>query len=66
MTAQCEGTADTPTGADRDRCLQAYFAQYPDGVVRAHDHRARPRPPTLAPVQRLPARIRLVEETTIN
>jgi hypothetical protein len=38
MTVQCEGTADTPTGADRDRCLQAYFAQYPDGVERAHDH----------------------------
>src|SRR5215218_868845 len=38
MTVQCEGTADIPTGADRDRCLQAYFAQYPDGVERAHDH----------------------------
>jgi hypothetical protein len=38
MTVQCEGTADIPTGADRDRCLQAYFAQYPDGVGRAHDH----------------------------
>ena len=37
MTVQCEGTADIPTGADRDRCLQAYFAQYPDGVDRAHD-----------------------------
>jgi uncharacterized pyridoxamine 5'-phosphate oxidase family protein len=37
MTVQCEGTADTPTGADRDRCLQAYFAQYPDGVERALD-----------------------------
>ena len=35
---QCEGTADIPTGADRDRCLQAYFAQYPDGVERALDH----------------------------
>jgi general stress protein 26 len=37
MTMQCEGTADIPTGADRDRCLQAYLAQYPDGVERAHD-----------------------------
>jgi hypothetical protein len=37
-TVQCEGTADIPTGADRDRCLQAYFAQYPDGVERALDH----------------------------
>jgi hypothetical protein len=38
MTVQCEGTADIPTGADLDRCLQAYLAQYPDGVGRAHDH----------------------------
>jgi general stress protein 26 len=38
MTVQCEGTADIPTGADHDRCLQAYLAQYPDGVERAHDH----------------------------
>jgi hypothetical protein len=37
MTVQCEGIADIPTGADRDRCLQAYFAQYLDGVERAHD-----------------------------
>ena len=37
MTVQCEGIADIPTGADRDRCLQAYFAQYPDGVERALD-----------------------------
>jgi hypothetical protein len=32
MTAQCEGIADIPTGVDRDRCLEAYRAQYPDGV----------------------------------
>jgi hypothetical protein len=38
MAVQCEGTADTPTGANRDRCQEAYFAQYPDGVERAHDH----------------------------
>jgi hypothetical protein len=37
MTVQCEGIADIPTGADRDRCLQAYFAQYPDGVERVDD-----------------------------
>jgi general stress protein 26 len=37
MTVQCEGTADIPTGADRDRCLQAYLAQYPEGAERAHD-----------------------------
>jgi hypothetical protein len=38
MTVQCEGIADIPTGVDRDRCLEAYIAQYPDGVERAHDH----------------------------
>jgi general stress protein 26 len=38
MTVQCEGIADIPTGVDRDRCLEAYLAQYPDGVERAHDH----------------------------
>jgi len=38
MTVQCEGTADIPTGVDRDRCLQAYLAQYPDGIERVHDH----------------------------
>jgi general stress protein 26 len=37
MTVQCEGIADIPTGADHDRCLQAYLAQYPDGAERAHD-----------------------------
>jgi hypothetical protein len=57
MTVQCEGTADIPTGTDRDRCLQAYLAQYPDGVERAHDHdivhvRVRRQ---LAAIQRLPA-----------
>jgi hypothetical protein len=38
MTVQCEGIADIPRGVDRDRCLEVYFAQYPDGVERAHDH----------------------------
>jgi len=37
MTVQCEGMADIPMGADRDRCVQAYLAQYPNGVKRAHD-----------------------------
>jgi general stress protein 26 len=37
MTVQCEGTADIPRGADHDRCLQAYLAQYPDGAGRASD-----------------------------
>ena len=37
MTVQCEGTADTPTGTDHDRCVQAYLTQYPDGAERAHD-----------------------------
>ena len=27
MAVQCEGTADTPTGANRDRCQEAYFAK---------------------------------------
>lgn len=35
VTVQCEGTADVPTGEDRERCLQAYFKQYPDGRPRA-------------------------------
>jgi general stress protein 26 len=35
VTVQCEGVADMPTGADHARCLQAYFAQYPDGRERA-------------------------------
>ncbi len=48
MTVQCEGIADIPTGTDCDRSLQAYFAQFPDGVERALDHdivpvRVRPR-----------------------
>ncbi len=37
VTVQCEGTAGTPAGADRDRCLSAYFSQYPDGRQRAED-----------------------------
>lgn len=35
VTVQIEGVADIPTGANRDRCLEAYFAQYPDGRERA-------------------------------
>jgi PPOX class probable F420-dependent enzyme len=37
VTVQCEGIADTPTGEDADRCRQAYFTQYPDGIERARD-----------------------------
>ena len=67
MTVQCEGTAEIPTGADRDRCLQAYFAQYPDGVERALDHDiVQSAFARLAAVQRLPARSFAVEETTLE
>jgi len=31
---QLEGIADEPTGAERDRILEAYFAAYPDGRDR--------------------------------
>jgi hypothetical protein len=68
MTVQCEGTADTPTGADRDRCLQAYFARYPDGVERAHDQdivHVRVRPRWLRYSDYRPGSI-IVEETTVN
>lgn len=37
VTVQCEGTADILTGTERDRCLSAYVAQYPDGRERAED-----------------------------
>lgn len=37
VTIQCEGTADLPTDEDRERCLAAYFDQYPDGRERAQD-----------------------------
>jgi PPOX class probable F420-dependent enzyme len=37
VTLQCEGVADVLAGADRDRCLRAYFAKYPDGRLRAQD-----------------------------
>ena len=30
ITVQLEGLADEPTGADRDRILDAYFAVYPE------------------------------------
>ncbi|HEV7556285.1 MAG TPA: pyridoxamine 5'-phosphate oxidase family protein [Kofleriaceae bacterium] len=35
ITAQIEGTADEPTGDERTRLQQVYFAAYPDGVARA-------------------------------
>jgi hypothetical protein len=68
MTMQCEGTADIPTGADRDRCLQAYLAQYPDGVERAHDRdivHVRVRPSSLRYSDYRP-RSFTVEETTVG
>jgi uncharacterized pyridoxamine 5'-phosphate oxidase family protein len=68
MTVQCEGIADIPTGADRDRCLQAYFAQYPDGVDRAHDHdivHVRVRPSWLRYSDYRPGSF-AVEETTVG
>jgi len=34
ITVQLEGIADEPTGADRDRILEAYFLAYPDGRDR--------------------------------
>ncbi|MHB8416791.1 MAG: pyridoxamine 5'-phosphate oxidase family protein [Myxococcales bacterium] len=33
-TAQVEGVADFPTGADLDRVRECYFAAYPDGRER--------------------------------
>ena len=68
MTVQCEGTADTPTGADRDRCLQAYFAKYPDGVERARDQdivHVRVRPSWLRYSDYRPGSA-TVEETTLS
>ena len=37
VTLQCEGVADILAGAERDRCLASYIAQYPDGRERAED-----------------------------
>jgi pyridoxine/pyridoxamine 5'-phosphate oxidase len=37
LTVQIEGNADEPSGDDRQRCLEAYFAQHPDGRDRAKD-----------------------------
>src|SRR5688572_25614268 len=33
-TAQFEGIADVPSGAERDRILQLYFSRFPDGRER--------------------------------
>jgi hypothetical protein len=33
-TVQYEGTADVPTGAERDRLLDLYFSRFPDGRDR--------------------------------
>jgi len=34
ITAQLEGIADEPTGKERERVLESYFAAYPDGRDR--------------------------------
>ncbi|UGY17540.1 pyridoxamine 5'-phosphate oxidase family protein [Bradyrhizobium septentrionale] len=34
QTAQVEGVADFPSGAELDRCKQVYFAGWPDGPER--------------------------------
>jgi pyridoxine/pyridoxamine 5'-phosphate oxidase len=34
QTAQIEGMADEPTGAERERLKKVYLEVYPDGVVR--------------------------------
>lgn len=34
ITVQLEGIADEPTGSERDRILETYFAAYPDGRDR--------------------------------
>ena len=34
ITVQIEGVADEPTGAERERILEAYFSVYPDGRER--------------------------------
>jgi len=34
ITAQLEGIADEPTGKERERVLETYFAAYPDGRDR--------------------------------
>ncbi|MBD5787482.1 pyridoxamine 5'-phosphate oxidase family protein [Cellulosimicrobium terreum] len=38
-TLQCEGVADVPVGADRDRCAAAYVAAFPQfaSSLAAHD-----------------------------
>jgi PPOX class probable F420-dependent enzyme len=37
VTVQAEGFADLPAGEELRRCVDAYFAQYPDGRDRAAD-----------------------------
>jgi PPOX class probable F420-dependent enzyme len=37
VTLQCEGTADLPTGDDRQRCFDAYLRAFPEGRDRAED-----------------------------
>lgn len=35
--SSAKGDADVVTGTERDRCLDSYVAQYPDGAERAED-----------------------------
>lgn len=66
VTLQCEGDADTPAGDDGDRCRQAYFAQYPDGVERARDPdivHVRVRPAWLRYCDYRPGSFTVTEET---
>ncbi len=37
VTVQCEGDAVVLSGAERERCLRAYLARFPDGAGRAAD-----------------------------
>ena len=62
------GIADIPKGSDHNRCLEAYFSQYPDAVERTHD-------PDIVPVRVRPNCLRysdyqtvpvVVDETTLG
>jgi hypothetical protein len=56
MTVQCEGIADIPTGADPIAVCRPTLPRTPMvWNAPTSRHRARPHPPKLATVQRLPA-----------
>ena len=54
MTVQSEGQVDELRGPDRDRCLRAYFQQYPAG-------RSRAAVPGVVHLRIRPARVRLTD-----